>query len=99
MFQLILLYIAIIVWEALTAAMCFAGAYFLLKKAPSALKIATLALTMRFLLFMVGFVIIAGEWFYLLGSAAAPMRMKALLFSLLMGGATCFVMLAPDRLT
>lgn len=89
-------YIAIIMWEALTATVCITGAFLVLKRTFFAVKIATLGLVMGFFLFMVGFVIIAGGWFYLWDSAAAPMHTKAIVFSLLTGSAACFVALAPE---
>lgn len=89
-------YIAIIVWEILTATVCITGSFLVLKRTFFAVKIATLGLVMGFFLFMVGFVTIAGEWFYLWDSAAAPMHTKAIVFSLLTGSAACFVALAPD---
>ncbi|MER6914484.1 DUF2165 domain-containing protein [Streptomyces sp. NPDC000594] len=61
-------YVAIIVWETVTAAVLLAGAWLWLRAVrggdlPRARRVTTLGLTMVLLLFGLGFIAIGGEWF------------------------------------
>lgn len=63
-------YYFIIIWETLTAGVCWFGFFKLVKKIKSndatyheAKKFALIGLFMGFVLYMVGFIIIGGEWF------------------------------------
>lgn len=101
------LYLAIIVWESLTAIFCLIGSLSMLNANRSiqsyatGKKMAFTGLTMGFALFMGGFVVIAGEWFYLWASPLASMHAKAILFSLLLASFAYFVSrndeARPDR--
>lgn len=69
------IYISIIVWEALIAIICWIG----LKSR----RLAVTGMMMALTLFFVGFVVIAGEWFYMWDSPMGPMQSKAIIFSIL----------------
>ncbi|MDP3560831.1 MAG: DUF2165 domain-containing protein [Legionellaceae bacterium] len=63
-------YYVIIGWEIITALVCWCGSFALLSNINAssiqfnqAKKIASFGLLLGFLLYMVGFIIIAGEWF------------------------------------
>ena len=59
-------YMAIIIWELITALVCWIGAFcIILTKVRVGRGIATIGLMMGAALFMIGFVIGAGEWFYM----------------------------------
>ena len=90
------IYISIIAWEFITAITCWAGVFILLSKIKEdanyfdeAKKTAFIGLFMGFLLYMIGFIVVGGEWFSMWQSSTWNGQMKAGLFiSLIM-----FVML------
>ncbi|MBN4066809.1 DUF2165 domain-containing protein [Simkania negevensis] len=90
-------YISIILWESVTAILGWIGAIGMLKAGRSTpayatgKKAALIGLAMGFALFMGGFVIIAGEWFYLWASTVSSMHSKALLFSLMLASFMYFL--------
>lgn len=71
-------YFLIILTEALTAVFCWLGAYKLLKDHTK--KIALLGLALGFLLYFVGFCVIASEWFVMWQAAKWNGQVKAYLF-------------------
>ena len=80
-------YLLIIAFEMMTAIMCWMGCVALLSniRHPAsqfnkAQKIAFIGLFLGFLLYMVGFIIIGGEWFSMWQSIAWNGQMKAGLF-------------------
>lgn len=81
-------YISIIVWEALTALVCWRGCAFMITRQSHDMSV--LGLAMGFILFMFGFVIVGGEWFYLWDSSLAHLHPKALLLSLMLLSAAFF---------
>ena len=82
-----MIYVFIIVWEMLTAAACLLSIFYKSKRE----AVATAGFMMGTILFMIGFVVIAGEWFYMWDSTVAPMHSKAILLSLLMVNFTIFL--------
>ena len=72
------LYIIIICWEAITAVICWMGAYSLLNKK---IKIANIGLMTGLMLYLLGFCIIASEWFAAWQSAQSGVQVTAYLFS------------------
>lgn len=63
-------YVMIIIWEGLAAILCWTGAFFLYKNLCSdgvvfnqAKSIATAGLILSLLLWLFGFLVVAGEWF------------------------------------
>jgi predicted small integral membrane protein len=91
-------YLSVIAWEVLTAIVCWVGTFRMLRANDKKGKlIATAGLTMGFLLFMIGFVIIAGEWFYLWDSTFRSMHSKSILLAFLLGTFAFFVSAAPDE--
>lgn len=74
--QLLAFYL-IIFWQVATAAMCWAGCFRLAKGKK---ETAYIGLFMGFLLYMVGFLVIAGEWFCMSQSPTHNVQMKAGLF-------------------
>lgn len=97
------IYLGIITWESLTAIVCWIGALLMFKDKGSVQgyargkRIAITGLAMGFALFMIGFVVIAGEWFYLWDSLLQSMHAKAILFSLLLASFAYFVSQVDDR--
>lgn len=85
----LIVYWSFILWEAVTAAFCWVGAYSLFMRGIK--KSALVGLTMGFLFYMIGFVDIASEWFYLWQSEMKSGQIKAILFSLLMLSCLYFV--------
>jgi len=80
-------YYFIIFWEILTAITCWLGCFALLTKIKendscfnSSKKLAFIGLFFGFLLYMVGFVIVGGEWFSMWQSQTWNGQMKAGLF-------------------
>ncbi|MDX1901294.1 MAG: DUF2165 domain-containing protein [Gammaproteobacteria bacterium] len=80
-------YYFIIAWQILTALFCWLGSFILLSKINMkdaqfnhARKIGLIGLFLGFLLYMVGFIIIGGEWFSMWQSAIYNGQMKAGLF-------------------
>ncbi len=85
-----LFYMGIILWEAICAVACTAGAYCLLKAADAAAPVfvrakimATVGITLSLLLWLVAFLTIGGEWFLMWQSQtwngqAAAFRMFAI---------------------
>ncbi len=80
-------YYLIIFWEILTAVVCWAGVGFLLKHVnkkaadfESAKNMAYIGLLMGFILYMVGFITVGGEWFVMWQSSTWNGQMKAGLF-------------------
>lgn len=84
-------YSLIIAWEALTALICWVGVISLLKNCQSARafsykkakQVAVLGLGLGFLLYMVGFMDIGGEWFAMWQSKTWNGQQTAGLFSTL----------------
>ncbi len=91
-------YLFIIIWEALTAIVCWGGAVMMFRNVSynRGKMIATAGLTLGFSLFMIGFVIVAGEWFYLWDSLLNTMHSKAILLALFLGTFACFVSQKDD---
>lgn len=71
-------YYFIIFWEILTAILCWLGCFFLLIKESK--KMAYIGLFFGFLLYMIGFIIIGGEWFSMWQSKIWNGQMKSGLF-------------------
>ena len=83
-------YETIIFWESVTAVVCWLGVVMLLRKLShpftvfnAAKKIGVLGLFMGFLLYVVGFIDIGGEWFAMWQSPVWNGQMKAGLFSMI----------------
>lgn len=97
-----LAYWAIIAWEAATAIVLWVGVARLLGAAGSnaafarAKTAATVGLTMGFLLYGVGFVIVGGEWFAMWQSQTWNGQQKAFEF-IGMIGVVLIVLLIPER--
>lgn len=96
-FQLVI-YWLFILWEMFTACLCWVGAYRLLRyrnadpQAFARIKLlALVGLLCGFLQYMVGFVDIGSEWFYLWQSELREVQTKAILFSLLIMACAIFV--------
>lgn len=79
----LLIYYLFILWEILTALICWLGAYQIIRHI-HAKNLALIGITMGFVNYMVGFVDLASEWFYLWQSELKGGQIKAILFSLLM---------------
>lgn len=79
-------YFGIIAWEIVTAITCWTGLIMLLSKIKQvtefdeAKKIALIGLFFGFLLYMIGFIVIGGEWFCMWQSSIWNGQMKAGLF-------------------
>lgn len=84
-------YLGIIAWEMITALVCWAGAFMMLLRYAKGQSVAVAGLTMGFVLFMVGFVVIASEWFYLWDTPLEPMQSKAILFAIMLASFAYFV--------
>jgi predicted small integral membrane protein len=95
-------YWSIIAWEALTAVALWIGAARLSRAAGSgaafaqAKAAATVGLTMGFLLYGIGFVIVGGEWFAMWQSQIWNGQQKAFEF-IGMIGVVLIVLLIPER--
>lgn len=84
-------YVLIIITEATIALLCWFSVILMLLKRDGRLLGLT-GLAIAFGLFMFGFVVIAGEWFYMWQHAIlAGMQQKAAIFSLVMLGSMLFV--------
>lgn len=80
-------YYFIIAWQILTATLCWLGSFILLTNInendaqfDKSKKMALIGLFFGFLLYMVGFIIIGGEWFSMWQSSTWNGQMKAGLF-------------------
>jgi predicted small integral membrane protein len=71
-------YSLIIVWQVMTAAMCWAGC---VRLSQGKKRTAYLGLFMGFLLYVVGFIVIGGEWFNMWQSPTSNGQMAAGLFA------------------
>jgi predicted small integral membrane protein len=95
-------YWSIIAWEALTAIVLWLGTARLVGAAGSATRFAaakataTLGLTMGFLLYGVGFIIVGGEWFAMWQSQTWNGQQKAFEF-IGMIGVALIVLLIPEQ--
>ncbi|MDP3705886.1 MAG: DUF2165 domain-containing protein [Legionellaceae bacterium] len=81
-------YYLIIVWEAITALLCWIGSFILLINLKTtdfqfnqSKKWALIGLFLGFLLYMVGFIIIGGEWFCMWQSTVSNGQTTAGLFT------------------
>ncbi|MBS4168534.1 DUF2165 domain-containing protein [Parachlamydia sp. AcF125] len=84
-------YILIILVEATIALLCWLSVILMLLKRGGK-RLGLLSLTLAFGLFMLGFVVIAGEWFYMWQhSALADMQQKAAVFAVVMLNSMLFV--------
>ncbi len=84
----LVIYWSFILSELLAATLCWIGSIRLLKGDK---KIALIGLLLGFLIYMVGFVVIASEWFYLWQSDLNAGQIKALLYSILLLACINFV--------
>ena len=71
-------YVLIIFWEILVAILCWLGTYYLLRKKK---KFAVIGLSAGFVLYFLGFCVIASEWFAMWESPHWNGQIKAYLFS------------------
>lgn len=84
-------YLFIIVFEAIIALLCWLSVILMLLKRGGK-GLGLLSLTLAFGLFMFGFVVIAGEWFYMWQhSILASMQQKAAIFALVMLNSMLFI--------
>lgn len=84
----LIVYWCFILWEIATAIVCWIGSIRLLKGMKS---VAIFGLAMGFLLYMIGFVDVGSEWFYLWQSELKSAQTKAILFSSLLCACMLFV--------
>ena len=91
-------YVMIIAWEILTAGLCWTGTILMIKnvranpeKFSHSKTFALLGLTAGFLFFMIGFVIIGSEWFYMWQAIWKNLLVKSLLFSVLLLACISFI--------
>ena len=97
-------YYLIIAWEIITALICWIGCFMLLAKIKkqhaqfnAAKKIALIGLFFGFLLYMIGFMIIGGEWFVMWQSPIWNGQMKAGLFISLIMFVMIFLTMETDK--
>ncbi len=91
-------YGAIVFWQIITSLYCWIGAAVMLKhihkdtqKFAQAKRFALIGLTMGFTFFMIGFVVIASEWFYMFETELNNVVVKALLLASLIISCMAFI--------